>query len=286
MHEVAGATRRSRQEVVIMWIFTKVGFFSVTQARGSRPRLLEVGARVASDLDALRAEYAPELGSTSPGLGTDYPYRAFITRADLAKGMGRVARGIDYGNFKDEVSRLQGKARHDLYLDVWRTMDGAEAKLRARHLASARSAGTEEDDSWVPPDGTIPTDANECPSCFGYGYFRKNGEPTVDRRERKCTTCSGTGKRLPAGSRRSAAPRAIRIRPLDPRHRALRDAAKPHGILPKSVPGVPEVPRHPMAVIRALEAYGVIVKALNAYHATGFGRGRLRDLEAAALVGT
>ena len=35
----------------------------------------------------------------------------------------------------------------------------------------------------------------ECPSCRGYGYFREDGRPTVDKRGRKCLDCAGTGKR-------------------------------------------------------------------------------------------
>jgi hypothetical protein len=41
-----------------------------------------------------------------------------------------------------------------------------------------------------PPD----PEPGECGSCLGYGYFRPNGEPTVDRRERKCMDCGGTGR--------------------------------------------------------------------------------------------
>jgi hypothetical protein len=42
--------------------------------------------------------------------------------------------------------------------------------------------------------GTLPTEPNECPSCFGYGHFDDNGEPSIDKRDRKCLDCRGTGK--------------------------------------------------------------------------------------------
>lgn len=34
----------------------------------------------------------------------------------------------------------------------------------------------------------------ECPSCLGYGHFREDGTPTIDRRERTCLDCRGSGK--------------------------------------------------------------------------------------------
>ena len=34
----------------------------------------------------------------------------------------------------------------------------------------------------------------ECPSCRGYGHFDEDGEPVLDKNERKCTDCTGTGQ--------------------------------------------------------------------------------------------
>jgi DnaJ-class molecular chaperone len=39
----------------------------------------------------------------------------------------------------------------------------------------------------------VSTDYQECPSCRGYGYFDEDGEPTTDRRGRKCLDCGGEG---------------------------------------------------------------------------------------------
>jgi hypothetical protein len=44
---------------------------------------------------------------------------------------------------------------------------------------------------------TLTVDAattEECESCHGYGHFREDGEPSEDRRDRKCLDCTGTGK--------------------------------------------------------------------------------------------
>jgi DnaJ-class molecular chaperone len=34
---------------------------------------------------------------------------------------------------------------------------------------------------------------SECPSCLGHGFFNEEGNPSTDRRMRKCTDCTGTG---------------------------------------------------------------------------------------------
>lgn len=34
----------------------------------------------------------------------------------------------------------------------------------------------------------------ECDACDGYGHIDKRGHGTVDRRERKCGNCRGTGR--------------------------------------------------------------------------------------------
>ncbi len=114
-----------------MWLFTKVGFFSVVTAdrRKGEPLQLMVRARIADDLHALRSSYAPDLGPTLHNAGTDYPYRAIITREGWAAAMTKLALDLDYRNFKDEVEERQGMARHDLYAKVWGIMHGAEAKL-------------------------------------------------------------------------------------------------------------------------------------------------------------
>jgi hypothetical protein len=117
-----------------MWLFTKVGFFSVvleTYKTKGTPRLV-VRARVKADLDALRATYAPRLGETVQEPNRDYPYRAFITKKALAGVLERVVEDIDYGNFKNTVRQAQGSAREHLYHEVWAVMNGAEQKLKPK----------------------------------------------------------------------------------------------------------------------------------------------------------
>ena len=126
-------------------LFTKVGFFSVVQCSSRSaheseafPKLtggltvddvLSVRARVEGDLDELRKAYAPKLGPTIMLPGRDYPYRAYIIKEHLSEAMVRAVLDLDYGNFKSMVEEKQGRARHDLYSEVWGVMYKAEQKL-------------------------------------------------------------------------------------------------------------------------------------------------------------
>jgi hypothetical protein len=118
-----------------MWLFTKVGFFSVVLEEegndGDDARLM-VRARVGEDLAKLRSTYAPKLSATVEWPGRDYPYRAFITKEEMAEAMVRITLDIDYGNFKSKVAEEQGYDRAHLYGAVWGVMNNAESKLGSR----------------------------------------------------------------------------------------------------------------------------------------------------------
>ena len=92
-----------------MWIITTIGFFSAVQKRGTT--FLTVRARVASDLDALRTKFMPQLSPTIEGAGTDYPFRATISHKDFGSGLSKMGEAIRYDNFKSEVGRRMGRRR-------------------------------------------------------------------------------------------------------------------------------------------------------------------------------
>lgn len=104
-----------------MWVFSKLGFFSVVQDRNDKYTVI-VRARVAADLDNLRNEYLDDLGPTIEGAGTDYRYRAYVSKDLFANALQNIAIDIDYGNFKDEVQRVQGPVRCNAYHKVWDVM--------------------------------------------------------------------------------------------------------------------------------------------------------------------
>ena len=100
-----------------MWLFTKIGFFSAVQKSGTN--CITIRARVRNDLDRLRHEYLPDLSPTVGNAGTDYPWRATAPHAKFAAALSKMVLDIDYGNFKDEIAKRQGKARASRYGKVW-----------------------------------------------------------------------------------------------------------------------------------------------------------------------
>ena len=111
-----------------MWLFTPSGFYSVVQKRGDQH--LTVRARDAADLDRLRAQYLPSLSATLATPRNDYPFRANATHKNFAAALGRIAKDIDYDNFKDAVASRCGDRRAAIFSEVWLTM----------HLLESRSA--------------------------------------------------------------------------------------------------------------------------------------------------
>ncbi len=103
-----------------MWLFTTSGFYSIVEKPWDRKTgTLTVRARVAADLDRLRADALPALGPTVESPGADYRFRAQAPREAVALAMARLARDLDYDNFKSAVGRAQGREREHLYHGVW-----------------------------------------------------------------------------------------------------------------------------------------------------------------------
>lgn len=107
-----------------MWLFTRIGFFSIVQKPGQQE--LTVRARAKQDLDALRSKYLPALDPTKQHAGSDYPFRATISRGELAAGMAAIVEAIDYANFKNAVADEQGWEREAVYSKAWSALRGIE----------------------------------------------------------------------------------------------------------------------------------------------------------------
>ena len=103
-----------------MWLVTPIGFFSVVQKPADvQNDTLTIRARVAADLDALRIAFMPQLSPTQESTYNDYRFRANAPREAVVHAMASLTEGICYDNFKDEVARVQGEDRADLYHEVW-----------------------------------------------------------------------------------------------------------------------------------------------------------------------
>ena len=83
-----------------MWLFTTQGFYSVVADRDDPHRVL-VRARARGDIEALR-DQTPDLESIESA-GSDYRWRAFVSREDWTKAVAELATAIDYDNFKNAV---------------------------------------------------------------------------------------------------------------------------------------------------------------------------------------
>ena len=127
-----------------MWLITPFGFFSVVRKPADvEAKTLTVRARVRSDLEALKANYLPQLGAIRESKVNDYRFRAVAPQAAVAQAMARFVEDLDYSNFKDEVAKRQGQERARRYHDVWSTLlplQKGDVQVAPKSRA-ARSAG-------------------------------------------------------------------------------------------------------------------------------------------------
>ena len=120
-------------ERVIMWLFTKHGFFSVVSARqgdGKQGRPIDttrlvVRARVRGHLEALKKRWPEHLGPCDIRAfgGTDYAFRMFVDKHAWSRVLSELALETDYDNFKTEVARHEAGSPYEHALhDVWSVM--------------------------------------------------------------------------------------------------------------------------------------------------------------------
>ena len=114
-----------------MWLVTTIGFFSIVEKEWDRKtNTLTVRARVRGDLDALREQFLPELGSIVESDTADYRFRAQVPRTAFAAAISRMAEAIDYDNFKDAVEERQDHPRAAVYLRVWKVLERLQGPSR------------------------------------------------------------------------------------------------------------------------------------------------------------
>lgn len=116
-----------------MWLFTKAGFFSVVDKEGDGNVCIR--SRLREDLETLCTDYLTDPPSIIENSGTDYPYRIYLPKPEWVSLAAVLADEVDYSNFKNEISRLQGYERAHLYGDVWSVLYGAERKIKGKRSA-------------------------------------------------------------------------------------------------------------------------------------------------------
>lgn len=117
-----------------MWLFTTLGFFSVVAHRDDARTVL-IRARVREDLEELRVRHLPDLEIVEDA-GSDYRYRAFVSRDEWEHAAQGLAACVDYANFKDAVAERQGRDRADRYLEIWRVMHRLQSSERGNSSRS------------------------------------------------------------------------------------------------------------------------------------------------------
>ena len=96
-----------------MWIFLPESFISVVQKPGDTDTLT-VRARIKGDIESVFPKVCVEADK-----GTDYKYRARVSRHAVAQVLHDQVMDLNWGNFKGEV---KDRKRHDAYMNVWRAM--------------------------------------------------------------------------------------------------------------------------------------------------------------------
>lgn len=126
-----------------MWLLTNFGFFSIVQKPDDEPAgTLTVRSRVKSDLEALREKYLPSMGTIVAHAGSDYKYRAKVSREALAIAMLRIALDLNYSNFKTSVAKTQGHERADIYHQVWNILHALPDKEQSPSSSATVAAGS------------------------------------------------------------------------------------------------------------------------------------------------
>lgn len=116
-----------------MWIFLKDAFLSIVEPSGrgkyDPDKFIMVRARIKGDIEKVFPGFKVVVDN-----GTDYKYRAFVLRSDVAHVMSAQVMGINYPNFKDSVGNSR---RHDAYMRVWSVMaDEQERPTRNKRRVS------------------------------------------------------------------------------------------------------------------------------------------------------
>ena len=117
-----------------MWFCNNDGFISaVADSSDPTGNTLKVRARFRRDLE----DIFPDKEIVEDA-GTDYKYRVFITKQELAEIMYERILNIDYTNFKNSVARND---LHDLYDQFWwagYNMQGKSSKPNYRMYRNAK----------------------------------------------------------------------------------------------------------------------------------------------------
>jgi hypothetical protein len=116
-----------------MWIFLRNSFLSLVDDPAD-PSMLYVRARVKPDINRI---FPNAMVVETPR--SDYRFRAFISKDEVARRLAELVCEIDYPSFKDSV---HGDARHGWYLRVWAVMRAVQDSLYNKRAHPKQGAAT------------------------------------------------------------------------------------------------------------------------------------------------
>ncbi len=123
-----------------MWLMTRTGIFSITNAPGKSAHWVQIRSRWRKDLSNLR-DMHPALRShkiiTTPE--ADYRYRMVVTRTELHSVIRTEVEEVTYTNFKAAVAVAGDEARNNLLHRIWGVI--ADAASREEHKEWAKREG-------------------------------------------------------------------------------------------------------------------------------------------------
>jgi len=127
-----------------MWVFTIDGFFSAVQKPKDRTTgRIQVRARNREDLVRFKSRMNLQNRILSTPAG-DYPFRIVTSKKAWGKYLDRMARIMEYGNFKAECDRM-GLNRGGIYHRVWSILQNLEAPRSRRSPAGQGRLNLQDD---------------------------------------------------------------------------------------------------------------------------------------------
>jgi len=119
-----------------MWLFTKLGFFSIVYKLPCMKGELLVRTRCREDMEALSKKLSQSSnfnGTIIESKDSDYTYRMVVPRSVLAPFMADLMNNLDYANFKGTIP-YNDRLRHSAYFKCWDAMYEWQEKMRKREI--------------------------------------------------------------------------------------------------------------------------------------------------------
>lgn len=114
-----------------MWLYTKLGFFSIVHKPPCKKDELLVRTRCGEDLETLSKKLSQTgnfKGEIIKSTDSDYAYRMVVPRSILAPFVATLVMNLDYANFKATIP-YNDELRHEAYFKCWEVMNEWQGRI-------------------------------------------------------------------------------------------------------------------------------------------------------------